>query len=351
MINSEYSISYERFISEWLDESVDEIEAHTSGSTGKPKAIRLSKKMMRESARRTNAYFNIDSGWLLGSCISPAYIGGKMMAVRALEASCRFFCEEPSNHPDILPARKATDRNVLISVVPSQMWHILELGLSEAEKRRIRFLIGGSAIPADLRKRIVEGSIKAWESYGMTETSSHIALRPITSDETLFTPLPGIKLSKSPSGTLAIDLGNSENPIITNDLVEFGSDGNFKILGRADNVIVTGGLKVIPELLEEKIRKIISKTELATNISGLMVTSRPDSKWGEAIVLNLEITPGLSGDDTTLIPESEILIKEVEDAIRDKSNDLSYSILRHEFPKEIRCVRALPRTPNGKLRR
>lgn len=346
---------YKDFSGQWLDNSQTAIEAYTSGSTGSPKRILLPKILMRRSAWRTIEYFGINCNWILGSCISAKYIGGKMMAVRAFELGIELFCESPSNRPELDMARKAEGKEMLISVVPSQLWHILTLPLTEEDKRRIRFLIGGSPIPDDLRRQIVAKGLRAWESYGMTETASHIALRPVTEEELPFTPLPGIRLSKSASGTLVIDDTFSldgaavdsgmllpERPLVTNDLVEFDADGNFSIVGRADNVIITGGLKVIPEVAERKIRNILKNSEEYSGFTDLMIVSRPDPKWGEAVTLLIEIPENTSPSD-----EQEIGL-----LLRQNQSGSGPTTLRpQEIPKEIKFVRSLPRTSGGKLLR
>lgn len=330
-------MTYEDFFQQWNDSKTDEIQAQTSGSTGQPKLILLPKSLMRLSARRTIDYFGIDADWLLGSCLSPRYIGGKMMAVRAAEAGTDFFCVPPSNHPT-LDLALSSGKKTLISVVPSQMLHILALPLTKEQKERLHFLVGGSAIPDHLRKDIADKGIKAWESYGMTETASHIALRAISNDSHPFEPLPGISLSTSDVGTLIIDNWGGERPLITNDLVELTPDGRFQIIGRADNVIVTGGLKVFPEILEQKIRTILTRQYPTLSFSDLMITSRPDPKWGQAIILLIEADrSNLSSND--LISKIHQLIK------------ASPTILPHEKPKEILIINNLPRTPNGKLKR
>ena len=87
------------FLSQWNDDSKDYVMAHTSGSTGAPKEIRLMKADMRRSAQATNHFFGIDVDSLLHLPLSPDYIAGKMMIVRAHEAGCRLIVEKPCNAP------------------------------------------------------------------------------------------------------------------------------------------------------------------------------------------------------------------------------------------------------------
>lgn len=330
---------YADFEKLWLDKDISKFEMQTSGSTGQPKRIYLSRKMMQKSAGRTIDYFALDSDWLLVSCISGRFVGGRMMVVRAHELNARFQCVAPSNRPDLTVAKEWPGK-VLVAVVPSQMWHILSDSFSPSQLEKIHFLVGGSALPPKLREEMVKKGIRAWETYGMTETASHIALRPITLEPAPFRPLAGIRISSTDSGTLRIDLPYSD-PIITNDLVKIFQNGDFNILGRADNVIVTGGLKVIPEALENRLRLILEASTF--KIGELMVTSIPDSKWGEALTLMIEVN-----EDET---RKEGIVEEIESLLRLEMTSNSPRILRHEMPKRIILTDSLPRTENGKLRR
>lgn len=335
-----YPEEYNGIVTDWINPAVEAIEAHTSGSTGSPKTIFLPKQLMHQSASRTIRYFGIDNNWLLGSCISAKYIGGKMMVVRAFEAKCQLICEKPSNRP-VLNDFLRSERPALISVVPSQMWHILTLPLTESDKLRIRFLIGGSALPPTLRDSIVENGVNAWESYGMTETCSHIALRKVMKEEIPFTPLTGIEIDKSPDDTLIIKNGAQEE-IITNDLADIDSNGNFRILGRLDNVIISGGLKVIPEQTESKIKLLLASSHWSSQISDLMIIPRPDNKWGEVPVLLLE---------TTLPEEYNISSQAKQEIMTFLHKHKNLSLLPQEIPQDILFIQCLPRTSNGKLRR
>ncbi len=343
-MNSHYCIlteEYRNFASSWQNPEITTIEAQTSGSTGAPKKILLPKDRMKQSAKRTIAYFGIDPHWLLGSCISAKYIGGKMMMVRAFEAGCPLICIPPSNRPD-LTTFLSSDRPSLISIVPSQMWHILEYPLTEREKKNIKFLIGGSAIPESLRTKIVEKGLEAWESYGMTETCSHIALRKVADNDLPFTPLPGIEIAQSEDNTLIIK-NASEAPLTTNDLAEIDAEGNFRILGRLDNVIISGGLKVLPEQLESKLKAIFATSPFSTQFSDLMISSRPHPKWGQVPILLLELP-----DTPSNITITGNLTEEIDAYLKKYKNTI---ILPHEYPAEIVLLSSLPRTPNGKLQR
>lgn len=310
-------MTFEDFFEEWKSE-VPYIEARTSGSTGEPKIIRLSKDFVKESALRTNRFFSVSSRSRLHSCVSADFIGGKMMAVRSELAGCRFSHETPSNRP--LGSFCAADRLDLVAVVPSQLIHILD---NIREMPSIgAMIIGGSAIDVRLRARVEKSGLNAYETYGMTETSSHIALRKVREKEDWFETLDGIKVESDSRGCLVIRFSSGEE-IVTNDLAELAGERMFKITGRWDHVIITGGKKVNPYDVERKISMLVN--------APYMITSRADLKWGRMVVLLIE------GSE-----ESEKL---------ELLSDLKSVLDPWEVPKIIEWVRHLPRTANGKLKR
>lgn len=266
-------MSYEEFFEEWRNRT-DVIICHTSGSTGIPKLIQLPKKFVRESAERTISFFGLSKCSHLHSCISPDYIGGKMMAVRSDVTGAELTYETPSNRPLSDYSGGPID---LLAVVPSQMIHILDNLKQMPEIRNV--IIGGAPIPDSLCRRIASSGINAFETYGMTETASHIALRKVAYPRVPFVPLPGIRISCDKDSRLNISIGEDFS-IITNDIVNIHSDGSFSISGRADNVIITGGKKVHPEKVEE-----ILEEKLGCPV---LITSLPDSKWGEKVIMMLE---------------------------------------------------------------
>lgn len=270
-------MTYDEFRIEWLSDN-DSIACHTSGSTGIPKCIMLPKTLVLASALRTIGHFGLNSSSHLHSCISPDFIGGKMMLVRAEEAGCRLTHETPSNRP----LRSFIDYPVdLLAVVPSQMVDLCSRAeLGEIKVKEIRhIIIGGAPIDANLRRRIEVLGFDAWETYGMTETASHIALRRVKENPEPFEILSGIEIWADKEERLNIKLPETES-IVTNDIVRIEADGRFRILGRKDNVIISGGKKIHPEAVEA-----ILERELQCEV---LITSEPDSLWGERVVLTVE---------------------------------------------------------------
>lgn len=307
-------MTFEDFIQEWKNEK-DYIKVFTSGSTGKPKEILLKKDFVITSALRTINFFNININSRLHSCISPDFIGGKMMAVRSLIAEAAFTWEIPSNEP--LKNISSDEVIDLLAVVPSQMLYVLE---HQAQMPVIsNIIIGGSSINPCLRKKIIESRYNAYETYGMTETASHIALRKIDTENSPFRLLPEISISVDSQSCLKIKFQTGE-VFQTNDIVEIVSDSEFIIKGRKDNIIISGGRKINPLEIEEKISQLIANP--------FCITGFPDKKWTEKIILIIEG------------PQTDIL---------DLKTYLRRILKPWENPKDIMFVSVLPRTRNGKI--
>ncbi|MBD5289469.1 MAG: AMP-binding protein [Bacteroides sp.] len=348
-------MTFEEFEKEWFNEE-PEVIAHTSGSTGKPKQIRLRKEAMRRSAWRTmhalyGNFFDRERDRKeyrlterplsrFHSCVAADYIGGKMMAVRAWEADALFSAETPSNYP--LSGFSSTDRIDLLSVVPSQLENIIDrMSQGEALPSIGDILVGGAPLPHSLKERIgrmkLPEGLRIWETYGMTETCSHIALRAVKSPDTngafstssssgLFVPLPGIKLSLDERECLIIEIDGER--VVTNDIVALSGNG-FTVIGRYDNAIITGGLKVLPEMGERLLAPLLNQYGIMT----FALTSRPHDKWGEELLL--------------AIPENEKSDYRAESLL----NDLKKHLAVQYIPKAILSVTELPYLPNGKIDR
>lgn len=320
-------MNQQEFEKEWRNDS-DFVVCHTSGSTGVPKEIPLKKDFMRQSAKRTNDFFQINSESRLHTCLDFQYIASKMMTVRADVANCRLTSEDASNRP--LQEISSEEEISLLSVVPSQMIWILDNVRNLPEIRNV--LIGGSPIPPMLRSRISLSGINAWESYGMTETASHIALRKVTDDESVpFKTLDGIAVEVNDEGCLVIDMPGGEK-LTTNDLAEVVSPTEFSILGRADNCIISGGVKIIPEMLEGVLGPFIAFP--------YCISSVPDPKWGEHLVLAVE-----KG-------ESELSDEIIKKAVGVRLEQFKRSLgLGPKAPKEIFLIEHIPLNANGKVDR
>lgn len=269
------------FLEEWFDDR-SYVPGHTSGSTGAPKEIQLSKADMRASARMTNAFFAIGRESVLLLCLSVSYIAGKMMVVRALEAGAELLTVKVSSHPlRITGQEEYVDRRIdLAAMVPMQVEESMK---SESEKQRFGYIrhliIGGAPVSVALEERLKKIPTQCYATYGMTETVSHIALKKLNSDPAYFA-LGEVGFEQDERGCLIIDAPHLQaRRFVTNDMVRLHGNKRFEWLGRFDYVINSGGIKLFPELIEQK---------LVRSIPGrFFITSRPDEVLGESVLLAL----------------------------------------------------------------
>ena len=313
-------MTLEEFLALWHNDS-PLMEVHTSGSTGKPKTIWVEKNRMRASARMTCNFLSLRSGDTALLCLPLDYIAGKMMVVRAQERRLRLFSVPPSSHPlspESLRSAGSPQHIDLAAMVPLQAWNTLQCPAERQALCSIRHLIvGGGAISAPLERELRTLPVHVWSSYGMTETLSHIALRPI--GEEAYTPLPGILLSQDVEGCLVVNAPElCPQPLVTNDIVHFVGENRFVVLGRRDNVICSGGIKVQIEEVEAWLQGL--------GIDWVTVTSRPDDRLGQAVVW-------LTTRD--IVPSQLPLPTHRTES-------------RYWLPRHIVRVESLPLTPNGK---
>jgi O-succinylbenzoic acid--CoA ligase len=273
------------FLAEWHNDS-PRILVHTSGSTGQPKPLWVEKRRMEASARITCQFLGLHSGDTALLCMPLDYIAGKMMVVRALTCGLQLITVEPSGHP-LSPSmsQQSTASPIdFAAMVPLQVYNSLQVPEERERLMHIRHLIiGGGAIDAVLAQQLKDFPHAVWSTYGMTETLSHIALRRLSGPEASqwYTPFPSVSLTLSSDGCLIVNAPQvCDAPLTTNDLAEIRPDGRFRILGRKDNVICSGGLKIIAEEVEQLLKPHLS--------SPFLITKRKDPKFGEAVVLLTE---------------------------------------------------------------
>ena len=268
----------EEFLDEWRNDSPT-VLVHTSGSTGKPKPMLVEKRRMEASARITCDFLGLKAGDTALLCMSLDYIAGKMMVVRSLTCGLRLITVKPSGNP-LATMNEPVD---FAAMVPMQVYNTLQVPEERERLMRIKHLIiGGGAIDDALAKELKSFPNAVWSTYGMTETLSHIALRRLNGDEASewYTPFEGVSLSLTEEGCLAIDApAVHEGRLVTNDIAEL-SDKGFRILGRKDNVICSGGIKIQIEEVERLLCPHVS--------SAFMITKRADKKFGEQVVLLTE---------------------------------------------------------------
>jgi len=303
------------FLQCWID-TKETIEVKTSGSTGVPKLIILRKEHMVNSAIATGKYFMLKPKNTALLCMSASYIAGKMMLVRAMVLGLQITVIEPSSNP----LKGITKPFDFCAMVPLQLQN--SVGKLSILKKVI---IGGAPMSASLKEKVQDIKTEVFETYGMTETITHIALKKINNNpEKAFSVLPGIIVAKDDRDCLVINaLKITDNPVITNDIVELISEKEFNWLGRVDNVINSGGVKLHPEQIETKLSSIIK--------SRFFVAGVPDEILGQKLVL---------------IIENEKEFPEVLEKVKELKN-----IKKYRIPKSAYTIQNFAYTLNGKINR
>lgn len=307
-----------QFLKNWFDAS-ESIFTSTSGSTGIPKEIELSKSVLRNSARMTNDFFGLDETKSALLCLPASYIAGKMMLVRAILGSYNLITVEPEANP----FKKVLEPIDFTAITPYQLHHSAETLKNRSVKN---IIVGGGHVNTGLEEIAAGISASMYETYGMTETASHIALRCFngTKKSEFFRVLEGVEIRKDERNCLVIKASHLlENEIITNDIVELKGSTEFRWLGRADSVINTAGIKVFPEQLEKKLEKIIQQP--------FFVSSVPDNILENKIVL---------------VIESERFSNQKENDLRDNIEQL---LNKFELPKLILYTPNFERSSSNKI--
>lgn len=298
------------FLLDWFDEK-SYIELSTSGTTGIPKIIKIEKQAMLESALATGDYFGLEPGNTMLHCLPTNYVAGKMMWVRSFILGLDMKFVEPTSNP----LDKIDENFDFCAMVPLQAKN----SLSKLKKKRIKkLIIGGVTIHKALEKDLVKLPMEIYETYGMTETITHIAAKKIGSEA--FSVLPNVSVSADDRECLVIDAKNiSKDLIVTNDIVKIISGTQFIWEGRFDNVINSGGVKLMPEQIEDKLSTRIPRR--------YFIFGQPDDNLGQKVVLYVE---GQS--------------MQIEESVFDVLN-------KFEMPKEILFIPKFKETITGKIMR
>ncbi len=309
--SNDFEAEIGRFLIAWLNNETD-VKVQTSGSTGEPKNIYLSKEAMKASALATGLFFNLKASQSALLCLPVSYIAGKMMLVRAMVLGLDIDTVIPKIDLDI--SSKQYD---FVAMIPSQV----EKNLDVLNQFSI-LIIGGGTVSHTLKNQLQRTNASVFETYGMTETITHIAIKPINKIDykPYFKILPNITISQDNRNCLVINAPQLHNEtIITNDVVNLYSETEFEWLGRVDNVINSGGLKLFPEKIEAKLEPFINER--------FFIASKKDTTFGEIAILIVEA----------------------------KTNQLDNSIFdvlnKSEIPKAVYAIPNFVETSSGKIQR
>ena len=296
------------FILNWFN-SDSFITVTTSGTTGSPKKIQIEKQAMVFSALATAEFFELKAGNLVLNCLSTNYIAGKMMLIRSFVLGFEMDFVEPTSNP----LKNNTKVYDFVAMVPLQV----ENSVNELVNVR-KLIIGGTKINQNLKSQLLDLPTLVYETYGMTETITHIAVKKISNN--YFSVLPNVTISTDDRNCLVIDVPRiSHAKIVTNDVVNIISNSEFELLGRIDNVINSAGVKLFPEQIEIKLAHIIP--------TRFFVIGIPDDQYGEQLALVVE------GNSISF------------------NDDFFNDFLPYEKPKFIYFVPDFLETESGKIKR
>ncbi|WP_028123243.1 acyl-CoA synthetase family protein [Epilithonimonas tenax] len=318
--SNEFETKVLDFIKEWFSDSKT-VQIQSSGSTGTPKIFEVEKSKMWNSARMTCQFLDLKEGNSALICLPIEYISGKMMVVRSILRKLNLKITEPSTNP----LQNNTSKIDFCAMTPLQVENSLgELHLIK------NLIIGGAAVSETLKNKIIHTlqstntQTKIFETYGMSETLSHIALKQIfPNQEDWFTVFEGVEIDLDESKCLKISAPKLNAEVLqTNDLVEIKDNKQFRFLGRIDHVINSAGAKIFPEELEKLVKQYLPNEVVFLGID--------DEKLGQKLILVVE------GQES--------------DAIHDQLASIPYKKSFHQ-PKDIIFVEQIPRTENGKVSR
>lgn len=315
------------FCKQWLS-GEQSFRLNTSGSTGTAKEIQISRSQMEVSARLTIDALGLDQGMTSLVCLDTKYIAGKMMLVRSLIHGMNIIAVEP----DSSPFKKINQKIDFAALVPYQIEKILDESKEQLNHLQCA-VVGGATVSIALKEKMKSTSCRLYATYGMTETISHIALQKLNGADAqdFFQTQPGVKINLDRRGCLTIQADYlGKEPIVTNDFVEIISPSAFRWLGRVDNIINTGGIKVSPEKIESVFEKLFYEKNI---VQRFFISSIAHALLGERVVLVVEGESFSEGDHEAILKDASALLG------------------KYEIPKRIFFVKKFIETPTGKVNR
>jgi O-succinylbenzoic acid--CoA ligase len=303
----------------------------TSGTSGAPKLVELGADAIRWSALATSAALGAGPGdrWLC--CVPVHGVAGLAVLARAWHTGLPVAVHERF---DPAAVRAAAGRATLVSLVPAMLRRLLAAGDEAARFRRV--LLGGGPVPADLVEEATRRGVKLVRTYGLTETfggmahdghpldGAQVRIGDPEGEIMVRGPMLFRRYRGDPARTAAV---LADGWLRTGDLGRVGPDGRLTVLGRADDLVISGGVNVHPDEVE---------AVLATHpgVAEAAVAGRPDPEWGQRVA-------------AFVVPR---------DPARPPTLDELRAFTRRRLaaakaPRELLLVPALPRSPSGKLLR
>ena len=322
--NSDYEQKVFDFCEKWLS-GQQEFILKTSGSTGEPKPIHLTRFQMEASAKLTGKTFNLGQGDKALVCLNVDYIAGITMLVRGMVLGLELTIIEPNSNPLLNLENQKFD---FVAFVPLQIQNILQdKNQVEALNKMKAIIIGGAAVNEVLEQEIQKLKVPVYSTYGMTETVSHIAIRRLNGENKSgnFQVLEGVTIGVDERNCLNIIADASNNELIkTNDIVEIINEKEFKLIGRFDNIINSGGVKIQLEKVEKIVEEFIQNSRFfAYGINDLAL-----------------------GQKLILVIEADFFSEEDKFDVLQK---LRENLSKYEIPKQIFTINTFSETPTDKI--
>lgn len=312
------SSKIQSFITEWNSPSPI-FRAKTSGSTGIPKEVELEKKYAWQSVLASNTFFHFEGMKSMGLCLSPDTIGGKMQILRALAFASELLIFDNERNP----LRKLDRTLDFLTLVPLQVQTILD---ETPEKFSLchKILIGGAKVPVRLREELEQFNAEFFESYGMTETYSHVAVKSLNRPNLPFEAVGNVIFSAQNDRLVIHAPLLGIESLVTNDAVELLDERRFQLLGRSDFAINSGGYKFHPELLEQKLEGRVPVN--------YFIIGEADAVFGDCVTLYLEM--------------------DYNAEIKNRMENILDDVFgRYEKPKKIYFLPEFIKTESGKINR
>jgi len=308
----------------------------TSGSTGAPKRVVLSRAAMRASASATETRLGGPGQWLLN--LPATYVAGVQVLFRSVLAGTTPVLQD--EHPDFVSAARAmAGGRRYVSLVPTQLTRMLASPRDVKALRMFdRVLVGGAAVESSLRKRAADEGVHVVATYGMSETCGGCVYDGV--------PLDGVAVTVGADGRVRIagpvlfegydgrrDLTSAavrDGWFLTSDLGRLDDDGRLEVLGRIDDVIVSGGVKVPAPAVARRLRE-------HPRVDAAEVLGVADREWGQRVV-------------AVVVSQAGVAVRNVP-PLDDLRNWVSQTLPRTWAPRQLFRVDEMPLLPNGKVDR
>lgn len=312
-------------IKNWLS-GKDTFTFQTSGSTGEPKKLSFSREQIQKSAQRTIETFKLEKGQTVLCCLNTEFIAGFMMIIRAIVGDLELIIQKPTADPLVLIG----DTNIdFVAMTPNQLDGSLPNNSGKLFQVR-KILVGGAGLHPMLEGAIKDINAQVYHGYAMTETLTHVAIRNISKGQQHYRAVSGVTFGQNAKGCLVVqDDWLGIRRLVTNDIVQLINKKTFTWIGRKDNVVSSGGIKIQLETLEKSIAEIFSELQIDTSFC---LAAIPDKSLSHRLIL--------------LVEEAGREVNPVQIL-----NELKTRLPKYHDPKEVFLVRELLRTKTGKINR